>query len=123
MLCRLEVTPMGKPRMTRRDVWKQRDVVMRYRDYCDALRMTMPEYVLPGRLTVIFYLPMPKSWSRKAAAVRDGTPHTAKPDIDNLAKGFMDAWKQEDKHVYALNAQKYWAYEGAIEVFSEWRET
>ncbi len=40
------ITPMGKPRMTRADKWKQREVVMRYRAFCDEVRLksvTMPE--------------------------------------------------------------------------------
>ncbi len=40
------ITPMGKPRMTRADKWKQREVVMRYRAFCDEVRLknvAMPE--------------------------------------------------------------------------------
>ena len=31
-----DITPIGKPRMTRADKWKQRPAVMRYRAFCDA---------------------------------------------------------------------------------------
>jgi hypothetical protein len=30
---------MGKPRKTRADKWKQREVVMRYRAFCDEARL------------------------------------------------------------------------------------
>lgn len=31
-----DITPIGKPRMTRADKWKQRPAVMRYRAFCAA---------------------------------------------------------------------------------------
>lgn len=34
------ITPMGKPRMTRADKWKQREVVMRYRAFCEEVTYT-----------------------------------------------------------------------------------
>ncbi len=33
------ITPVGKPRMTRSDKWKQRAPVMRYRMFCDEARL------------------------------------------------------------------------------------
>ncbi|WP_153502673.1 RusA family crossover junction endodeoxyribonuclease [Cumulibacter manganitolerans] len=45
-----------------------------------------------------------------------GAPHSSKPDVDNLAKAFMDASKTEDSHVYSLQAGKYWAEAGSIEL-------
>jgi Holliday junction resolvase RusA-like endonuclease len=68
------------------------------------------------RLDIIFYLPMPKSWSKKKRTEMNGTYHDQKPDIDNLAKAFMDAFGSEDKHVAILHAEKYWAEKGYIEL-------
>ena len=110
------ITPMGKPRMTQRDRWKGRPVVQRYNEFKDQLRAELPGYELPGNLSLVFYIPMPKSWSKKKRDLTEGQPHTAKPDIDNLAKAFMDAFKTDDSHVYALYAEKVWGYEGAIDV-------
>lgn len=45
-----------------------------------------------------------------------GAPHEGKPDIDNLAKAFMDAFKSDDSHVFELHADKYWGPGGFIEV-------
>lgn len=115
---KLEITPVGKPRMTQRDKWKVRAPVLRYRNYCDALRLNMPGYELTEELILSFYIPMPASWSKKKKAEMYGKPHDQKPDIDNLAKGFMDAFKSEDKHVYRLNCVKWWAYEGMLTVVS-----
>lgn len=110
----LAVNPLGKPRMTQRDRWKQRPAVIRYHQYCDDLREKLPGYELPARLTLTFYLPMPPSWSKKKRRDSIGKPHDQKPDIDNLSKAFMDAFKSEDKHVSVLHAEKYWAQVGGI---------
>jgi len=113
----LAIIPVGKPRMTQRDKWAQRPSVVKYRRYCDQLREWLgPDYDLPGDLQVTFRLPMPKTWGKRKQEAKDGTPHDGKPDIDNLAKGFMDAFKKEDKHVYRLYAEKYWARAGSITI-------
>ena len=114
----LPVIAMGKPRLTQRDKWKQRPVVMRYRAYCDELRLLMPNYELPIELYITFYLPMPRTWSHKKRIAHLGSYHDQTPDIDNLTKGFMDAFKSEDKHVALIHATKYWADKGAIEIAS-----
>lgn len=113
---KIEITALAKPRLTQRDKWKLRPVVVKYRAYCDELRLKMPAYELGMSVHLIFHLPMPRTWSKKKRAENVGTYHDQKPDIDNLAKGFMDAFKCEDKHVAILHAEKYWAEEGSIEV-------
>lgn len=113
---KLDITPVGKPRMTQRDKWKVRPPVQRYRDFCDELRLQLPGYELGISLNIKFYIAMPKSWSKKKRAEMNGTYHDQKPDVDNLAKAFMDAFKSEDKHVAVLHAEKYWAEHGSIEV-------
>lgn len=110
------VTPVAKPRMVRSDKWKLRPAVMRYRDFCDQVRLAMPRYELPGCVTLIFFIPMPASWGKRKRLAMLGAPHTQKPDIDNLVKSWLDAWKTDDSHVYAISASKYWAEEGSIEV-------
>jgi hypothetical protein len=60
-----DIEPIGKPRMTRSDKWKKRPEVMRYRAFCDEVRLrklTMPE----SGAHVTFVLPMPASWSKNA---------------------------------------------------------
>jgi Holliday junction resolvase RusA-like endonuclease len=59
---------------------------------------------------------MPKTWSKKKQDEMRGTYHDQKPDIDNLLKGFMDAFHAEDKHVAHVEAEKYWADKGMIEI-------
>lgn len=110
----IQITPVGKPRMTQRDRWAKRAPVVRYHAYCDELKLQLPGYNLPGELRIEFGIPMPKSWSKAKRERMDGQPHTSKPDIDNLAKAFMDAFKTDDSHVWHLDGDKYWAPDGYI---------
>lgn len=100
--------------MTQSDRWKQRPAVLRYRAYCDGLRLRLPGYTLPKELWVEFGVPMPASWSNRKRQSLQGQPHSGKPDIDNLAKAFMDAFKDDDSHVYRLEASKYWSETGYV---------
>lgn len=112
----IKIEPMGAPRQTQRDRWQKRPVIVRYHAYRDQLNAQLPAYDLGLSVHLIFHIAMPKSWSKKKRAECDGKLHDQKPDIDNLAKGFMDAFHAEDKHVAILHAEKYWAEEGYIEI-------
>lgn len=107
------VTPIGKPRMTRADKWKQRPPVMHYRLYCDEIRLhdiRLPE----AGAHVTFVIPMPRSWSKKKRALMDGKPHQVKPDIDNLEKALLDALFENDAHIWDLRKTKLWGEQGLI---------
>ncbi len=108
------VPVMGKPRMTRADAWKKRPVVLRYWEYKDMLRRQAKEQsYTPGyQLDIDFYIPCPKSWSKKKVAQHAGKPHQQKPDIDNLLKAFMDCLLDEDKKVHTVRARKIWMIGG-----------
>ena len=112
----VEVTPVPKPRMTQSDRWKKRPAVVRYYRYKDDLVFAAlaQGFVLESEIELDFYLPMPKSWSKKKQAEMDGKPHQAKPDIDNLAKAVMDALLDEDSHVWSLRARKFWSSQGSL---------
>lgn len=120
------VKPMGKPRQSSSDRWKKRPVVMRYRAYADELRLTAKQlgYELESTLNITFVVPYPKSYlTKKGNLVKSkkhlvpGTPHQLKPDIDNMAKAFMDALAKDDRFVHTLNARKVWGMEGKIIVY------
>lgn len=112
-MVRYLVTPFGKPRMTRSDKWKQRPPVLRYRLFCDEVRLhniKLPE----SGAHVTFILPMPASWSKKKRAEMDGKPHQQKPDFDNLMKALMDALFDDDSHIWDARVSKIWGEQGAI---------
>lgn len=112
------ITPIAKPRMTRRDKWAKRPAVMRYRAFCDECRLrgvTVPE---DGAM-VTFVVPMPKSWSKKKQVEMLSQPHTQRPDLDNFIKALLDAIHDEDSHIHMIAARKLWGFDGSINV-SPW---
>lgn len=54
------------------------------------------------------------TWCFPADGRADGTPHTGKPDADNLAKGLLDVmtrlgWWKDDSQVFSLHVTKIWS--------------
>jgi Holliday junction resolvase RusA-like endonuclease len=64
-----------------------------------------------------FYIPCPKSWSKKKKARFHGYSHLSKPDLDNLTKAVFDSLFPEDKNINHFQASKQWvnSNEGWIE--------
>ena len=118
-MIRYPKTAIAKPRMTQADSWKKSPVVLRYWDYKDDIKNWgfQNDFKLKEEIYVKFYIPMPKSWSIKKKAQMLYTPHQQRPDIDNLLKGLMDAFLDEDSHVHTVYAQKFWDNEGSIEFY------
>lgn len=108
-----KITPVGKPRMTRADKWKKRPEVLRYRAFCDEVRLQGVELPESGS-HVTFILPMPASWSKKKRAEFNGKPHQAKPDFDNMMKALMDAIYENDAHIWDARVSKLWGETGRI---------
>jgi Holliday junction resolvase RusA-like endonuclease len=119
---RLSVTPTPAPRQTGRDAWNPSPRVVRYRAFRDELRIRAGQagYAPGDQIDVVFYLPMPPSWSQKKRREMIGQPHRQKPDTDNLLKAFCDALLPEDDcHVWDMRGRKFWAAEGTIEVVEQ----
>ena len=114
MLKIFKISPIAKPRMTRRDVWAKRKVVIRYREFCDELRNQAGSWELPDAFRARFLIPMPASWSKRKKLQKVSTPHQQRPDADNLAKALMDALLKEDSTVWKLEIEKIWGEEGLI---------
>lgn len=106
--------PMGKPRMTQRDVWKKRPVVLRYRDYCDRIREAAPNAVSTADVYAVdvkAFIAMPASWSNKKKEAHCDQIHRAKPDWDNIGKAVCDALFKEDSGISDGRTRKYWCRE------------
>jgi Holliday junction resolvase RusA-like endonuclease len=71
-----------------------------------------------GIFEVEFYVPIPKSYSKKKAAELVGKPHQQRPDIDNFIKITSDCLFPEDSAIWKIVASKYWAEEGAIKLLT-----
>lgn len=101
--------PVAKPRQTRSDKWKERPCVVRYRQWADKAREAAG--IVPAaaqRADILIYLPLPQSLSQKKRAEMAGTPHTVKPDIDNLIKSSLDALLKRDQGIHEISAKKFW---------------
>lgn len=119
----LEVVPMAAPRLSQRDKWNPRPIAKRYYKYKDDLAREANKkgfYLSGGVLPrLIFYLPIPKSWSKKKKTEMEGHPHRLKKknDLDNLIKGFKDALIPEDGDVWRYEPpEKRWSCNPRIEV-------
>lgn|SRR5512143_668186 len=103
--------PMGKPRMTQRDVWKKRPVVLRYHDYCDRIREAAPNLISKVDVYAIdvkAYIAMPESWPKKKKEHLCGFPCRQKPDWDNIGKAVCDALFKEDSAIADGRTRKFW---------------
>lgn len=95
----------------------------RYNDYKDDLRGLAKKagFEMPvAGWALYFYIPMPKSWSKKKKELMKGQLHLQKPDIDNFEKGFYDALSVVDEQIAQLSGHgKFWIAEdepGYIEI-------
>jgi Holliday junction resolvase RusA-like endonuclease len=113
-----DVNPVAKPRMTQRDRWAKRSIVLKYRAFCDECRLKMTDVTLDGA-RVIFHVPMPQSWSKKKKVRMNTRPHRQRPDLDNFMKALGDALMDEDSGIADMCLSKRWALSGAIEIHQE----
>lgn len=120
--------PMGKPRMTQRDKWKQRDCVRRYRAWADHFRACIAEQVgqLPDVETVdsvswTAYFTPPKSWSEKRKLESIGQQHRVKPDRDNIDKAVLDIMFKKDQAIATGTIKKRWGTKPMIMIELEVR--
>jgi Holliday junction resolvase RusA-like endonuclease len=110
------ITPVAKPRMTRADKWKQRPKVLKYRAFCDEVRLNKVELPESGA-SITFHLPMPKSWSKKKRSEMLSKPHQQVPDLDNLLKALSDAVYSDDCRIWHYkDLKKLWSENGYIEI-------
>jgi len=115
----LNVTPMGKPRMTQRDKWLKppRKPIAQYWKYKDELiaESALNGFKLPeSGFHVTFILPMPNSWTDKKRNQMNNSPHQSKPDVDNMVKGLKDCLCESDSHIWDYRITKLWGTHGKI---------
>lgn len=103
------IEPMGAPRMTQRDKWAKRPVVVAYHAYADRLRAACggrPEN--PATVSWRAFFTMPASWSKAKKKAHAGQPHRAKPDRDNIDKGVLDSLWEQDCGIASGTLAKFW---------------
>lgn len=118
-----DILPMPKPRMTQKDKWAKRDVVVQYFGFKDILRIQAKKmgFSIDNTIESVFFVPMPSSWSKKKKELMNGMPCKVRPDVDNLVKAFMDSLGnnngQDDNVIWKDNSEKRWAYHGSILIY------
>jgi Holliday junction resolvase RusA-like endonuclease len=118
---------MGAVRMTRKGKYKD-EAAQRYLSYKQAIQWQIAVqnkeetiFENPVEVDVVFFMPIPKSWSKPKRMRHAFTPHKTKPDIDNILKGLFDAlngliWK-DDNIVAKVSATKvYTPFKEGIQV-------
>lgn len=69
-------------------------------------------------LDVVFYMPIPSSWSKKRKSEANRHPHVSKPDLDNLVKLILDRAEgilfDNDNKIAEINARKVYDHEPQI---------
>ena len=117
---RYHITPIPKPRMTRRDKWLKppRNCVAQYRAFCDLCRIYRVD--LRNGDSIKFVIPMPESWTQKKKLAMAGHLHQSKPDLSNLLKALEDAVHPDDDSELAWYSEikKVWGAQGTIIITS-----
>lgn len=76
----------------------------------------------PISVQMCFYLPIPKSTSKKKTALMldNDIKHTKKPDLDNLAKKYLDCMNsivfKDDSLIYMLTVSKRYSQQPRTEI-------
>lgn len=117
LLYTIPVEPVAKPRMTRSDSWKKRECVVKYWEFKDSIREHLTDLTLPVPGIARFFVPMPKSWSKKKKASMLNQPKLTVPDVDNYLKALLDAVYDNDSEVWDFRGVKLWSDTGYIEIW------
>jgi Holliday junction resolvase RusA-like endonuclease len=91
---------------------KRKRRLERYNNYKIAIKAeaAIKGFNFPTKGTSVkFYIPMPKSWSKKKRKAMHGMVHNSTPDMDNFLKALGDGLLIQDKHIGHLSELgKYW---------------
>ena len=119
LLLRILADPVGKPRMTqRRKYAHQSKGIAAYRAFQTQIALQTKDFMLPNVFHVVFFMPMPASWTPPKKDAFRWCEHQQKPDADNMAKGLIDTMMPGgDKEVFDFRASKFWADGGAVEIY------
>jgi len=92
----------------------------KYNDYKSSLSELAKKksFAIPEQgVHILFYFPVPKSWTKSKKQEMHMKLHQSKPDIDNCIKALFDSLMKEDKYIADFRATKKWSNseEGWIE--------
>jgi Holliday junction resolvase RusA-like endonuclease len=116
----IPATPIGKPRMTKRDKWKKRTCVLKYRDWADLARavagpLPPADTVLSLSWVATFVPAASHSKAKRDAMI--GQLHRQKPDRDNIDKAVLDAlYPDGDAAIPGGTLLKVWGTTAKLEI-------
>ena len=80
----------------------------------------IPTYAVPVEIEFVFGIKTPASLSNKKKISLEGTPHSKKPDIDNLVKYYLDVLQpnviSDDAKVTKISSSKIYTQDPYVEV-------
>ncbi len=83
--------PLMRPRLTKYGIWDPQGRLKKDMGLViSAQHIDQELFVGPLRLDIVFYMPMPNSWSHKKKLAHVGKDHISRPDLDNLIKLPLD---------------------------------
>ncbi len=115
----------GRPRIGKYGTYTPKKTAMfeSYAGYCWAAEYGhLKPIESPLDVSIVFYMPIPKSITKKAKeAIEQGkTKHIKKPDLDNMAKAVLDALNglayKDDSQIVSLTLYKTYSEQPRTEV-------
>lgn len=109
-------TPAARPRVTRRGTYnpKQKEQDRISFEIKSQLPLYYIPFTTPIEISIFFFMPIPKSLSKKKKALLLGQPCVSHVgDIDNFCKFVLDAANgvlyKDDSQVYEINSYKVYS--------------
>ena len=97
------------------DYINRKKYILKYFEYKRKLKIEANKVGLHSfplqNIWIKFFIPMPKSWSKKKKNQHCFELHSVRPDIDNYSKGLFDSLLKEDNFISDFRASKFW-YDG-----------
>lgn len=112
----VKTRPIGAPRMTKRDKWAKRPCVVDYFAYRDVLRLSVGKLPEADSVTEFSF----QAFFRAKNKEDIGSFHRAKPDLDNIQKGILDALFAKDQGIARCVQEKRWGLEDCIIIEIAW---
>jgi Holliday junction resolvase RusA-like endonuclease len=121
MIFNISPVPASRPRVTRWSTYFPKKYTQFRKDFkliLDDLDIELSEGLLYAKLD--FFMQIPKSWSNKKKADKEGKYADNNVDVDNLVKACLDSCEgvfyENDNQVAMIRARKFYSINGRIEM-------
>ena len=121
MIFNISPVPASRPRVTRFSTYFPKKYTQFRKDFkliLDDLDIELSEGLLYAKLD--FFMQIPKSWSNKKKADKEGKYADNNVDVDNLVKACLDSCEgvfyENDNQVAMIRARKFYSINGRIEM-------